>query len=355
MKARLPSLALFFAFAIFLASLPANAQTAFEKKKIICDHAAPPRGMHYVCKSQCDCHLEGKLKNDEDGIVPPRLATQDLKITTHTTTDMNGHIFNSEDTLYMRAEKIRREFHAQLPDGSVREQGFIDLCDAHQAIELDPQRHEYRVVDLGDDGLAKGWQETMSSSQKEKPSRGGTVEIVTENIDTRETKTVLGHSAHHWITKVKTIPGPGACASADESEIDGWYIDNSVPAGTCSARFLQKKYPRKANSHAVLTAVHNGCADRFKFTGDQLNHGMPVLLKHVAHLQSRLPSGNPREFTSRSEMEVTELSTAPGDAKIFEIPEGYSRVPRLRTDGPPRTINERLQVMWEQIKVALGR
>src|SRR5438270_13838584 len=43
---------------------------AGEKPKIICDHAAPPRGMHYVCKSQCDCHLEGKLKNDEDGIAP---------------------------------------------------------------------------------------------------------------------------------------------------------------------------------------------------------------------------------------------------------------------------------------------
>jgi TonB-like protein len=45
------------------------AQTATEKQKIICDHAAPPRGMHYVCKSQCDCHLEGKLRND-DAVAP---------------------------------------------------------------------------------------------------------------------------------------------------------------------------------------------------------------------------------------------------------------------------------------------
>src|SRR3954466_1057219 len=52
---------------VFLPIL-ALAQAASEKPKIICDHAAPPRGMHYVCKSQCDCHLEGKLKNDEDGI-----------------------------------------------------------------------------------------------------------------------------------------------------------------------------------------------------------------------------------------------------------------------------------------------
>src|SRR3954454_18837089 len=50
---------------------------AVEKPKIICDHAAPPRGMHYVCKSQCDCHLEGKLKNDEDGIAPEPKATLD--------------------------------------------------------------------------------------------------------------------------------------------------------------------------------------------------------------------------------------------------------------------------------------
>jgi TonB family protein len=60
---------LFFILAI-LCTPNANAQAAPEKSKIICDHAAPPRGMHWVCKSQCDCHLEGKLKNDEDGLAP---------------------------------------------------------------------------------------------------------------------------------------------------------------------------------------------------------------------------------------------------------------------------------------------
>src|SRR4051812_21456744 len=55
----------------------AVAQESTQKSKIVCDHAAPPRGMHYVCKSQCDCHLEGKLKNDEDGIAPEPKATLD--------------------------------------------------------------------------------------------------------------------------------------------------------------------------------------------------------------------------------------------------------------------------------------
>src|SRR6266705_2983599 len=63
------------------------AQATPAKQKIICDHAAPPRGMHYVCKSQCDCHLEGKLKNDEDGVAAaaPQAPSEDLKITTQTT------------------------------------------------------------------------------------------------------------------------------------------------------------------------------------------------------------------------------------------------------------------------------
>src|SRR4051812_29542081 len=55
---------------LLLFAAVANAQQTAQKPRIICDHAAPPRGMHYVCKSQCDCHLEGKLKNDEDGIAP---------------------------------------------------------------------------------------------------------------------------------------------------------------------------------------------------------------------------------------------------------------------------------------------
>jgi len=70
MKLRLAISVIFFLAATQFASLHANAQAAPEKNKIICDHAAPPRGMHYVCKSQCDCRLEGKLKNDEDGIAP---------------------------------------------------------------------------------------------------------------------------------------------------------------------------------------------------------------------------------------------------------------------------------------------
>src|SRR4051812_44690463 len=55
-------------WALLLLPVVALGQAAVQTPKIICDHAAPPRGMHYVCKSQCDCHLEGKLKNDEDGV-----------------------------------------------------------------------------------------------------------------------------------------------------------------------------------------------------------------------------------------------------------------------------------------------
>ena len=61
----------------------AVAQEATQKPRIICDHAAPPRGMHYVCKSQCDCHLEGKLKNDEDGIVAAPPAELPTKVCTY--------------------------------------------------------------------------------------------------------------------------------------------------------------------------------------------------------------------------------------------------------------------------------
>ena len=67
---------LFFAATYFAPH--ANAQAAPEKNKIICDHAAPPRGMHYVCKSQCDCHLEGTLKNDEDRIAPLPVPTSEM-------------------------------------------------------------------------------------------------------------------------------------------------------------------------------------------------------------------------------------------------------------------------------------
>ena len=79
MTTRMPVYIFLILAAIHLAPLRVNAQAAPEKSKIICDHAAPPRGMRWVCKSQCDCHLEGKLKNDEDGIAPvPMPASADI-------------------------------------------------------------------------------------------------------------------------------------------------------------------------------------------------------------------------------------------------------------------------------------
>jgi hypothetical protein len=335
-------------------------QAAGQKPNIICDHAAPPRGLHYVCKSQCDCHLEGKLKNDEDGIASAQEPSGDLKVVTHTRSEMTGgpasltgHVFQHEDVLYMSGGKTRRDSHAELPSGPIHEQGFIDLCDLRKAIELDPQRKEYRIVELGEDGLAKGWQQTMRQENKT-PTHGGPVEVVTENIDTHESKNIFGHPAHHWITKIKKIPGQGACTTADEGEVDGWYIDYQVPPSTCSARFLAKKYPLTAKSHSVSFAAQNDCMDHFTFTGEQMNHGMPVSMKQVNRLRAKMPDGKEGEYVSSTQMEVTELSTAPIDPKVFEAPAGYSRVARLRTDGPPHSISERLREMWEQIKIALG-
>jgi len=57
---------------LFAAS--AMAQEATQKPRIVCEHAAPPPGMRWVCKSPgfCDCHLEGKMKNIDDGGVSAR-------------------------------------------------------------------------------------------------------------------------------------------------------------------------------------------------------------------------------------------------------------------------------------------
>jgi hypothetical protein len=328
---------------------------AAEKPKIICDHAAPPRGMHYVCKSQCDCHLEGKLKNDEDGVPPSSAAPQNAKITTVTTSDMSGHIFHETTTFYVQGDRTRRDFHAVLPDGSVNDQSFMDLCDAHQGLELDPKNREYRVVELGEDGLAKGWQQHMEHTGRQSPKRGGPVEIVTENTDMHETKTILGHVAHHWLTTQKTIPGAGACATANSSETDGWYVDFAEPARTCRARVMQKEIPANATVHSVLTAAQHDCLDQFKFTGEQMKHGMPVLLTHVSHFQSHLSDGKEVQGSGRTTMEVTELSTAPVDRKVFEVPAGYKKVARLRTSAPPRTFSDRLDLWWEELKISLGR
>ena len=43
------------------------ATAGFQIQKRICDHPAPPEGMHYVCAPQdaCDCHLEKDTAEDQ--------------------------------------------------------------------------------------------------------------------------------------------------------------------------------------------------------------------------------------------------------------------------------------------------
>ena len=52
---------------IFPLILLVLVSSGFQIQKRICDHAAPPEGMHYVCAPQnaCDCHLEKDAAEEE--------------------------------------------------------------------------------------------------------------------------------------------------------------------------------------------------------------------------------------------------------------------------------------------------
>jgi hypothetical protein len=200
----------------------------------------------------------------------------------------------------------------------------INQCDRHQVVQLDPEARQYTSYQLNEQGRPAGSEAappTRTPIQTE-PS-GGTLVVSIETTDTGERKKLFGYTARHVITTQTMIPGPGAVTQGQEIVRDGWYIDLDVNAG-CAPRpngaafaFLSgSSRPAGSAPKADKIEVHRKGAPENGFA-------LSITTKQT----SRSPSGE--TFTSESLTEVVELSSAPLDPALFEVPEGVQKVDRL--------------------------
>jgi TonB family protein len=65
-------------FKPFVLTLLVLATSRFQIQKRMCDHPAPPEGMHYVCAphNACDCHLEKDSAADHSPAAAPQAEHQ---------------------------------------------------------------------------------------------------------------------------------------------------------------------------------------------------------------------------------------------------------------------------------------
>ncbi len=263
-------------------------------------------------------------------LVPAAAASGgDLKIVTRAT----GERFSSTFTRYYKGERWRQEFpppsvgRAERPgDPSSpityiygHRTATIHQCDLRQVVTLDLDAHEYTTYELDEHGLP-----AHAKPRKLAPS-GGTLEIFVETTDTGERKEIFGFAARRYITRQKRLAGPGAVAQSGETESDGWYIDLEV-ADRCGHRGK----PQGTVTGFVAISSIGDKADRIEVhrAGPQVT-GFPVQLTSTSHGQSPLPDGTLKPWTSTFKMEVIELSRAPVDQALFEVPPGFRKVRQL--------------------------
>jgi len=128
------------------------------------------------------------------------------------------------------------------------------------------------------------------------------------------------------------VPGPGAISLAQENKRDGWYIDLNMPEG-CPPRLRNKR----AEAFVLVSGSRDGRMDKIE-----------------VHHTGVTEIGYPLEVTDPtfSKAEVIELSTAPLDPALFELPAGFKQVPNLTAQSPQPPTSQVLRIwawMWQSI------
>jgi len=204
----------------------------------------------------------------------------------------------------------------------------IYQSDARRLIFLDLDAHEYMSVEIDEQGRPAN-PRPMGTPMPLQPS-GATLTVNIEDIDTGERKVMFGYTARHIIRTERRVPGPGAISLAQETERDGWYIDLDMPEG-CPAR------NKRAEAFVLVSGSRDGRMDKIE-----------------VHHTGVTEIGYPLEVTDPtfSKAEVIELSTAPLDPALFELPAGFKQVPNLTAQSPQPPTSQVLRIwawMWQSI------
>jgi hypothetical protein len=178
---------------------------------------------------------------------------------------------------------------------------------------VDPTKHEY--YDSSPYRLA-----AMSSDQSQ------TLVIEIETRDTGEQRQMFGHTARYFITTEHRHTEYAGKPPSKRQEIvtDGWYVD------------LPPAVPNHSRVGAVAVLV-------------DMPEGAPMPRLNVTRSGPTIPGVPVWERTGEHLMEVVELSDAPLDQSLFEVPSNYRRVIRPQP-GDQLSWSDRLLLCWQEFQ-----
>lgn len=186
----------------------------------------------------------------------------------------------------------------------------IVQCDLKRTIQVSDSARKYVITPMEDTDSSQPASSSPASTGPAEPSRaGGVITYTTTSVDTGERKEMFGFSARHIKSSTLTESSPDACNPMKQRiERDGWYIDFSFGLACNQGGSSPANYP----------VAPGGCKDRvqLKQVGDA-RIGYPLI-----ETTTMYGADGKQMYTSTKE--VVELSRAPLDAALFDVPAGYT-------------------------------
>ena len=255
----------------------------------------------------------------------------DLAIKTRRT---SGDWLSQVSTLYLKGARQRTETVIEkMPGADATHWVLIQQCDEKRIFNLNERDKLYASSEIQD------WSERF---RKARPlnltqTSGAEVIMTIDSVDTGERRQFEHYTARHVRVKILVEPGPGASTPASVEETDGWYID--LPGFGC------QEQASSGFGFARLSVSTGNRQDRLQ-------------IKSLG----KAPRGYPIEETSViteagkrtiSKVELLEISEAPLNPSIFELPVGYRQALQTGNGGAdltkPDTISNRAEYYWTRL------
>ena len=214
----------------------------------------------------------------------------------------------------------------------------ITQCDARRQVMLNTVAKTYAYRDIEDPSSYVERVRKVGRRVESPPPSAPVTTLTIETTDTGERRSFGSYTARHVITTRRVEPPPGG-QGAIPSRIDGWYID--VPNENCWDSSLET---------AGVPIISLGSTPNLKVERrGNGRRGYPI---------EETQRYGDRQGAHESRLELVELSDAPLDDALFEVPNDYE--PALQTPYGPEmsqqdTILNRLTWYGNQAMATIWR
>jgi hypothetical protein len=260
----------------------------------------------------------------------PKFIVPNLPDLTIRTRRTSGDWLSQVSTLYVKGARQRIEIVIEKPArADAMHSVLIHQCDEKRGFNLNERDKIYASFQIED------WSERLKKARPVRLNQmsGAEVTVTIDSIDTGERRQFEHYTARHVKVKTRFEPSPGASTPASVEETDGWYID--LPGLGC----------QEQASNGVGIGTVGSAQDRLqiKWLGKALR-GYPI-----EETSLRTEAGS----KTISKVELLEISEAPLNPSLFELPAGYRLALQTGNGGAdltkPDTISNRAHYYWARI------